>query len=181
MRNALLVEYYDHLQSIENAVHSWRWRPAPAWCDRSWQGLLLEVRARIGAASWGNARGPAGEPWRLSWGWRNHPSEPLGYQLGIENERLIFGLHQHRYDGAQLDAARSAWLEAIKDASRGSGLDLVPPERPGWRRHQAVCWLPEYRTFGEDGCLDLEATLATVHEAERVFEAACATVGAVPE
>jgi hypothetical protein len=178
VRHAILVEYYDFLQSIENALHSWRTRPSHAWSDRSWQGFLLEVRARINAGGWGNTRGPAGEPWRLWWGWQNHPSEPITYLLTLESERLIFGLHQHRFDAEALVAARSAWLEAIADAARGSGLELVAPERPGWRRRQAVCRLPEYRSFGDDGCVDLEATLATIGAAQRVFEAACAVVGA---
>jgi hypothetical protein len=179
LRHAILEEYYDHLQGIEQTFHDWRRKPPDGWSDRNWQGFLSALQDRFGDGTWGRLDRAEGRPWALWWNRRRRPQSPLSYLLRIEGERICFRLCLARYETGLLVEARATWLEHLRDAADKAGVPLSVPERPGWRSTQTVCQVEDYLRLGADGRLDFEETLAVVRQAERVFEAGCAGVGAV--
>ena len=178
-RSAVLVEYYDHMQSIEQATHEWRIRRADAWCDRGWQGFLSALSGHLEHASWGRLDRVEGRPWGMRWNWRHRPDAPVSYFLRTEGDDLCFRLCMQRYDFAALSEGRDAWREALMASARSAGLELTEPDRPGWRISETVCVLPDFRRFDADGVLDFEATLEIVRTADAVYEEACTALGAV--
>lgn len=93
--------------------------------------------------------------------------------LQIEQEKLCFKISVA--DRGTRGERRQRWHERIMEAAKAHGLPVARPQRFGSGWHTTVAILDggdDFRQAGADGRLDLDATLAVLHQAEQVLSAA---------
>ena len=53
IKDAIFVDYFNHLQKIENLTNSYQTEPANKWKEEAWQGFYMELEKQLKMGNWG--------------------------------------------------------------------------------------------------------------------------------
>jgi hypothetical protein len=151
--NAILHDFYHRMQSIEDAVESFRHLPIAQWEGQSWVGFYKALRQQVSAATWGWINNPAGGYWGCWWGFV--PGAPY-FQLRQHQAAFCIAVDADPVGQKQI---KEGWqCKALKLGDK-MGLPLQPPKhRLG--RNMTIALVPgDYRQVDANGLLDLDATV----------------------
>ena len=97
--------------------------------------------------------------------------------LQLEEGNLCFKIEA--YEPSEYARLRWEWHEAFLAAGARHGLALTKPARFGFGQTMTVAvWDGDYRVSGENGTIDMPATLARLRAVTRAFKEALAHRGA---
>jgi hypothetical protein len=173
-RNTILDDYVAYLGWLDDQINSFKTQPLVDWQDKNagwwaWQGFFVELQKHLQAADWSYVANPAGG--FLGLWWKFLPVGGRCVYLQLEDNVLCFKLEVE--DKARQSTERNAWHQHLMALSKGSKLGLRRPRRFGKGRWMTAVQLAgDYRRPAPDGCLDFEATLGVLQEAEKLLDQA---------
>ncbi len=53
IKDSIFVDYFNHLQKIENLTNSYLTTPTYQWKEEAWQGFYMELEDKLGMGNWG--------------------------------------------------------------------------------------------------------------------------------
>ncbi len=53
IKDSIFVDYFNHLQKIENLTNSYQTEPANKWKEEAWQGFYMELEKQLEMGNWG--------------------------------------------------------------------------------------------------------------------------------
>lgn len=162
--NSILIDYRDHLRSIENCVKSFKSLPIDQWHWHSWIGFYQEIHDKLDG-HWDYVANPSGG--FLGYWWCFQGDDNCAQYLQLEQGKFCFKIWvKHKNERSCL---RSKWHNLIKDKSNELNFSLTKPERFGSGEYMTVCIFDgEYRVANE-GILDLEKTIQRLRLAEEIL------------
>jgi hypothetical protein len=90
--NAIFVDFYAHLQRIEDQTQAFLTTPLDQWGERMTQGFYMTLKTHhFPNASWDYVSNPQGGLWVFTIGYSNKATEPFCY---IELERNLASNHK---------------------------------------------------------------------------------------
>ena len=171
--NAIVVDFRRRLQSVERDTQSFRmWIKDGRRSWASWQGLYRELEERLFSTDhaprwngWDYVANRAGGFLGFWWQPSELPADCPAY-LQLERAKLCFKLDAKKCPGKRSEVGRR-WRgqislhERVKPARVRPGNTMTLAElEDGWLR------------FRKDGVLDIDRTVASLREAERILVAA---------
>ena len=162
-----LVDYRNHLQSISDAVESYKLLPIEKWGWHSWIGFFLELQKELGQLEkdcWDYVPNPSGG--FLGFWWAFQGNDNCSQYLQLEEDKLCFKISVGENSPDERRFLRSKWYEIVRAKGQEYGLDLVRPRRFGNGRWMTVCvFNGDYRESDND-FIDMEKTVARLRKAE---------------
>ena len=180
--NAILLDFKKHLAWIEKLTQSFsEWRQTDSEGDRNWyawEGLYRELEERLFPedsdspwCGWGYVHNASGGFLGFWWLPAELPDEHRAY-LQLEQEKLCFKVWAGDSSTEVQDKLKKHWHERITDQHER----VVKPTRMRRGKTMTVAvhecgWL----RFDDKGVLNLDRTIESLREAERVLLAASRT------
>lgn len=171
VENAILTDFRDHLQGIEDAVNGWQVQPtklADEWSWHSWVGFYKHLQELLGTGHWDYVANPGGG--FLGFWWHFQGEGVCSQHLQLEYDQLCFKIRVK--ERAERAAQRKKWYDIIKPRAEEFGLKLKKPDKFGSGEFMTVLVLDgDYRSANGKNIIDLEQTRATLGKAEKLLEA----------
>ena len=166
-KNAILIDYRRHLQSITEKVESYKSLEISKWGWYSWVGFYLKLQESLGAGHWDYVANPTGG--FLGFWWNFQGNDNCEQYLQLEQDKFCFKIWVKNNDERR--SLRSKWHKIIKTKAQDNKLDLVKPSRFGNGEYMTVCvFNGEYRET-TNGMVNIEKTVARLRKAEKLLEA----------
>lgn len=87
--NAILRDYVDHLQNLQDRTNSYLTLPITDWKSWEWQGFYMSLETELGTGDWGYVANPNGGFWGFYWHWKKVSSNPeMELYLQFEQNKL---------------------------------------------------------------------------------------------
>ena len=87
--NAILRDYVDHLQNLQDRTNSYLTLPITDWKSWEWQGFYMSLETELGSGDWGYVANPNGGFWGFWWHWKQLCSRPeVELYLQFEQNKL---------------------------------------------------------------------------------------------
>ena len=166
-------DIYDNFRSnlhcLEESVQSYKFSPNEKdWSEKAWTGFFMELQKSLGQGNWrkvSNRRGGFMGFW-----WHFDRTNGIQNYLQLEDNILVFKVHTDNPE--KMKSIRKCWHSIIQNLSREMCLPVTKPTRFGSGKSITVAVLKsDYRKFNED-LLDLDATLSTLKQAQRLLDKA---------
>ena len=172
-KNAILVDYKDRLEYIQQKTESYKTTEISNWDDYSWTGFYMELQERFEDGNWDYVANPSGG--FLGFWWCSQGNDECEQYLQLEQDKLCFKVRVKNRDHRK--ELRDKWHQSIKDKGPSKGLDLVKPPRFGYGEHMTVCLFNgEYRDSG-NGMINLEKTVCRLKKAGELLTSAILASG----
>jgi len=164
--NDIVIDFFHHLQAIDDEYNQYRTTPIIEWSGSAWCGFYAEIRRRICDGSWGYVPNKSGG-FHGFWWYRCSDDQSERY-LQLEESKLCFKISvENREDRSRL---RSFWKDAVLRQAEAAGLQVIRPTSFGRGKSMTVAVLAyDYRIINQEGFIDLEKTVAVMHEAKQVL------------
>ena len=174
--NTTVLDYRAYLQSWENRTRSFRqWRETDEYADwHAWHGLYRELEHELfqpdcqGLHGWGYVPNRAGGFLGFWWQPTGVANDERAY-IQIEQERLCFRVDAADCDSDGRQRLKWEWHERLM-ALRHDCVSKPSHMRVGASMAVAE-WSDDWLSYNEDGIFDLNDTVETLREAERVLVA----------
>ncbi|MFD1706930.1 PD-(D/E)XK nuclease family protein [Siminovitchia sediminis] len=153
IKNAIFLDYYWHIQRLENAVSAYRFTPVTKWNALAWQGFYQELQKELGG-DWGYVANPRGGFWGF-W-WKQNPNKKYYYQL--EQRKLCVKVVAKEEENKR--ELRNEIMKKILERSAEEDLHLKKPARVRNGRTMTVAERQDYIVTNEAGLVDLASTIA---------------------
>ena len=167
----ILTDFITHMEEIEEEADSWKCIPPKGkWPSSAWQGFYrnLEETMQFKEHGW-NYVSNRGGGFMGFWWYFKREGDALVY-LQTEQEKLCFKIKVS--EKPKRTELRGRWHERIMKANESPGMDICKPKF-GNGKHMTVAVLKgDWRQIGDDGRLDLEATVKVLENAQRVVDEA---------
>jgi len=173
--NAILVDYREHIRSLDAAIASWRTTPLAEWSYSGWTGFFSELQCRIRTedearrrqrCGWDYVPNAQGGFMGFWWGFREQ-LEPSRHQVYFQLEEGSLCVKVCVPDDDYRGELRWRWYEHAVQAAAAEGIELVKPARFGRGLYMTVAKLPgDYRVV-RDGALNMEGTVDRLLRVER--------------
>jgi hypothetical protein len=171
--NAIARDFNDRLMHVDREVESFRNQPLAQWTWLAWQGFYGELQAKLLDGEWGYVANPVGGFQGYWWHVKRAPG--CEQYLQLEEGALCFKIWVEQPENRT--NLRDRWHTRLLEEGRKHGLNVVRPRRLGFGQTMTVAVLEtDYRVTNEEGCLDVDATVARLREAEMVLDEAAASV-----
>ena len=171
--NAILTDFRDYLQRLEDATNSYcEWTKGTAKGWEAWQGFFKRLEKKFEHAGWGYVPNPTGGFLGFWWGWTAHAYLQLQVQPSCVKQRdLCFKVGAGEADEAEQGKLKADYHRRIMYA----GHDRV--QRPKVMRRgktmTVATWASDWLAFGPNGKFDFDQTVSNLKEAEDVLKQAC--------
>lgn len=178
----ILTDFMRYMEEREKAFESWKCDLPENWSWDSWQGFYRCLEDNLNISDWNYVPNQTGGFLGLWWYFKCHNSGDKVYlqteysQTKEEKNRvgrkdLCFQIEV--LENADQRDRRGYWHERIMGSRKSIGMDIDKPKRFGSGKHMTVAVLNgDWRVFGDDGRLDLEATVKVLENAQRVVDEA---------
>ena len=166
--NEILIDYRTNLQSLANAVESYKHTALPDWDWYSWMGFYIELKKHLKSGNWGYVPNPSGGFLGYWWHTQGGVNDDCEQYLQLEQHKLCFKIYvENHEDRIRL---RSKWHKIIQEKGEEYGLDLIKPVRFGNGYYMTTClYSGEYRKTS-NGILDIRKTVENLKKAEALLE-----------
>ena len=170
-KNSILLDYREHLQSIEDEVDSFKSKKFSDWGEwHAWIGFYRELQNRLGTGGWDYVPNPTGG--FLGFWWCNVWAGECELYLQLEYNKLCFKIHVRDKD--KRNTLRSKWFNAIITEAANKNFNVVKPARFGSGNVMTVCIAKdEYRQLNADGFINMDLTVEYLRKAEELLKSAC--------
>ncbi|WP_251548873.1 PD-(D/E)XK nuclease family protein [Neobacillus muris] len=152
VQNPIFIDYYKHLQQLDDRMMAFRILPIEDWGSYAWQGFYQELKKRI-QGDWGYVPKRSGGFWAFWW----KSSFDDGYYLQLEEQRLCVKVETKDGD---IDKER---IECIRNQimldSEARGLFLQKPARIRFGETMTIAFRSDYLQRNEDGTIDVNRTI----------------------
>ncbi|SES09904.1 PD-(D/E)XK nuclease superfamily protein [Gracilibacillus ureilyticus] len=150
--NTIFLDYYRHLQQLEEEVSSFQTRRVSEWNSNAWQGFYKEIQKEIDG-DWDYVSNQSGGFLGFWWGSKRHDR----YYFQLEEEKLCVKIIAK--EGENRKELRNAAMKEVLDESKRHDLQLERPARLGNGKTMTIAQRTDYLQLNNDGTLDLERTL----------------------
>ena len=171
IKNAIFLDFQQHLQRIENQVSGYLSRSVKDWNRFDWTGFYLELQRELGTGKWDYVNNPSGG--FMGFWWAFQRNDGCRQYLQLEEDTLCLKIEVN--EPAQRSSLRRKWYGLFKRAAAKHGLVLEKPERFGSGKYMTVLTDRNYLKVQENGLIDLGATLKGLREVELFLRTVCET------
>lgn len=151
VNNEIFLDYYRHLQKLEDSVAAFRKKPVTEWSANQWQGFYQEVQMHIDG-NWGYVANPRGGFWGF-WG----SSVRNGWYLQLEQEKLCIKISLK--DNVDKRKRSREVLKEVLQVSDEQNLKLQKPARLRIGKTMTIAQRTDYIITDDKGIIDLNKTL----------------------
>lgn len=168
-RNAALQEsdiysdYHNHLQSIEEAVQSFKSKPVNEWKKRAWIGFFQHLQSYLGEGNWGYVANPSGG-FMGFWGLGHRVENNIDIYLQIEQEKICFKMSVP--DKERRSKIRNEFYKLFKIEASDFDLKVTKPKRFGSGRHMTFAVL-DTDIFDGKSSIDLQQVDRLMNEVQK--------------
>ena len=171
-RNAILLDYRDHLKSISDKTESYSLLPIEKWDDRNdrypWVGFYLKLQEKLGTGNWDYVANPNGGFLGFRWHFQGDKNICRQY-LQLEEKKFCFKIEVK--DSKDRRSKREKWHKIIQSKGQELDLPLKKPDRFGNGKYMTVnVFDGEYRECS-DGLIDIGKTVSILKQAGKLLEA----------
>lgn len=155
--NHILNDFVSYMEEIEESVLSYRSLPPEKWHWNSWIGFYQDLQRRLREGHWDYVANPSGG--FLGYWWHFIGNKDGEQYLQLEEAKLCF-----KIDGDTQEQCRSVMYEYrdhFIEEGKKRGINIIAPQRLRAGRYTTVAVLgQDYRVCGQDGVIDMDATVA---------------------
>ncbi|MBM7649260.1 hypothetical protein JOC78_002213 [Bacillus ectoiniformans] len=152
VKNSILLDYYQHLQNLQNKVDAYLTQRVEKWDAFAWQGFYQELQREING-NWDYVNNRSGGFWGFWWGGNtNHP-----YHFQLEEQRLCVKLNV--MPGQDRRAMRKDWLNRVLSTAKEKGLPLQRPAKLGNGDTMTIAVMTDYLEMNQHGLVDVGRTI----------------------
>lgn len=143
-KNAIVTDYRNHLQELENLTLSYQTLPVDEWGWYSWHGFYSELEQYIDVESWSYVANPNGGFLGLWWNFISN--DEINMYLQFEESKLCIKIE---YDGDE-DRASIRWkyYSKLMDCAKQANINVVKPVRFGNGTYMTIAIVPKEEIFG---------------------------------
>lgn len=164
--NQILLDYREHLQSIQDRIVSYKTLPIKKWEWESWIGFYIELQKHLKKCGWDYVANPSGGFLGFWWYFKEQIDCQLYLQL--EENKLCFKIEVE--DKSKRTTLRDLWHKNIMAKGKMFEIDLIKPKRFGLGTWMTVCvYEGEYRKCN-NGIINIEKTVEELKKAEKLVE-----------
>ncbi|MCG7344022.1 PD-(D/E)XK nuclease family protein [Sporosarcina sp. ACRSL] len=150
--NTIFLDYYRHLQKLEDKYCSFRTTPVSEWDSYAWQGFYQEIQKSIDG-EWGYVPNRSGGFWAFWW------KSVLGekYYMQLEQTRLCVKVEAE--EGEDKRELRKIALVEVLGESGKRDLHLKRPTRLGTGKTMTIAHRLDYIQTNVAGMADISRTV----------------------
>ena len=123
----IYADFYHHLQSIEDAVQSFKYLPIKDWSHKSWIGFFKYLQSKLGEGNWGYVANPSGG-FMGFWTFFQKVDD-MDVYLQLEEDKLCFKMFMTNKENRS-EVRGKLNHSFVKEASNFD-LQVIKPERFG--------------------------------------------------
>lgn len=167
--NFLLLNYIEHLESIEKETQSFRNLPVSQWGWYAWQGFYKELELKLDISSWDYVANPAGG-FLGAW-WYFTPIPQGNMYLQFEEEKLCFKIY---YEGKRerSEVRNEQHDKLLKVAKLTNHSEISKPKRFGAGQYMTIAVVDPDYLFGKKE-VDIDKVVEKLKEYQKLIEECC--------
>lgn len=165
-KNEILVDYREHIKSIESQVESYKVLPIENWKWNSWIGFYKNLQKQLGEGGWDYVSNPNGG--FLGFWWHFQGDDKCKQYLQLEENKFCFKICVENKSERSL--LRNKWYRIIKNNAEEFGLNVRKPSRFGSGDYMTVCILNEEYRVNTNGILDINQTVKLLKKAQALLK-----------
>lgn len=165
----IYANYYDYLQSIENAVQSFQTTPVKDWSRRAWIGFYQYLQTQLGEGNWKYVANPTGG-FMGFWGLGCTVNGVRVY-LQLEQSNVCFKMTVQ--DDSNHKKARNKLHKIFVNEAEKFGLSVKKPKKFGSGKTMTFAVLETDIFSSTNELIDLEAVIELMNQL-RTFIKHCA-------
>jgi hypothetical protein len=152
VNNSIFLDYYQHLNILDENISSYKITPVANWDSFAWQGFYQELQEEI-PGNWGYVPNKAGGFWAFWWKSKSHKR----YYFQLEQQRLCVKLKAK--DGEEKREIQHEQMEKVLSESEKSGLSLKKPSRLKIGKTMTIAMREDYIKLHQDGTVNIKGTI----------------------
>ncbi|NEU30240.1 PD-(D/E)XK nuclease family protein [bacterium LRH843] len=152
VQNDIFLDYYKHVQKIEDDVHSYKTTPPEKWSPLAWQGFYKALQKEI-SGNWGYVANPRKGFWAF-W-WKQNPNRHDYMQL--EQQKLTVKLVTEDIENKH-ECIKSTLTEILAESEKRQ-LYLKKPAKIRLGNTMTIAVRENYIQTNEDGTVNMERTI----------------------
>ncbi|MGP4963801.1 PD-(D/E)XK nuclease family protein [Psychrobacter celer] len=156
-------DYLNHLQSIEEAVQSFKSKPVNEWKKRTWIGFFQYLQYYLGEGNWGYVANPSGG-FMGFWGLGHKVENNIDIYLQIEQKKICFKMSVPNKEGRS--KIRDELYKLFKTEASEFDLKVTKPKRFGSGRHMTFAVL-DTDIFESENSIDLRQVDKLMDEVQK--------------
>lgn len=133
----IYTNFYDYLQSIENAVQSFKHLPVSKWGHRAWIGFFQYLQSQLGEGNWGYVANPAGG-FMGFWGLTRRVGD-MDIYLQLEQDKICFKMAIPEKENRS--NLRNRFYKLFATEAANFDLTVSKPKRFGLGKHMTFAVL----------------------------------------
>ncbi|WP_201593761.1 PD-(D/E)XK nuclease family protein, partial [Psychrobacter sp. Pi2-51] len=157
-------DYHNHLQSIEEAVQSFKSKPVNEWKKRAWIGFFQHLQSYLGEGNWGYVANPSGG-FMGFWGLGHKVENNIDIYLQIEQEKICFKVSVPNKE-SRSKVVRNELYKLFKTEAADFDLKVTKPKRFGSGRHMTFAVL-DTDIFDGKSSIDLQQVDRLMNEVQK--------------
>lgn len=175
IRNAIFVDYREHLRFIEEDVNSYKSKNMPLgkWSDRAWGGFFSKLQEHLQDGNWKHVSNRGGGFMGFLWHEKNYLRFNCRTYLHLEEEEVCFKIVIE--DKEERRTARWEWYQSLRTTCEHPDFAVKikkPRFRSGKWMTAAKLDIDDYRQVNEHGAIDIPRTVDLLKQAEEIMDAA---------
>ncbi|MBQ0907758.1 PD-(D/E)XK nuclease family protein [Flavobacterium sp. F-328] len=170
IQNEIFVDFYHHLNGIENSVQSYLNLPVEQWHWDSWKGFYSKLQKELGDGDWDYVPQMNGGFLGFWWHWKwNKVTDDIGYDyyLQLEHKKFCFKLTPKKREDAE--KTREHFRSLLYPKAKEHQINIYQNGRIGnWMTAAALS--EPYLKTDENGFLDLNVTVENIKKIQKMFD-----------
>ena len=158
----IYTDYHNHLQSIEEAVQSFKSQPVNQWKKRAWIGFFQYLQSYLGEGNWKYVANKSGG-FMGFWAFKQAVSDVAIYLL-IEQDKICFKVSIPSSKGRS--KIRNDLYKLLKSEASKFDLKVSKPKRFGSGRHMTFAVLDTV-IFDSENSIDLQQVDRLIDEVQK--------------
>ena len=159
----LIHDYVEHLKSVESQINAFRTTPIDKWDSPCWVGFYSAVKNALGDGDWDYVANPSGGFMGFWCLWSG------SFYVQLEQSKLCLKIETN--NTKELLDSRWRFSDRATEVASDLGTQFSKPSRFGTGNYVTYSvYNGEYRKIGEDGFIDVAATVQTIQQAGDIAE-----------
>lgn len=163
--NHIVIEFRNHLQTLEDDTNKYRNIPVSEWNWSCWQGFYMALENYKLDSGWDYVANPSGG--FLGFWWHFNTREDAILHLQFEMERLCVKIE--RKDNESVSKIRDTYYAKLIKEAKKRGLPVTKPARFGKGKHVTIGVVDEKYIWG-DGLVEIDKLITKLHAIEDLVD-----------